>query len=264
MMPRLNKDIQPKLTLVGAGPGDPDLISIKGTKALGNAKVVLYDALIHPKLLDYVPDSAIKIFVGKRAGQHSKTQDEINRLIVEYAHLYGSVLRLKGGDPFVFGRGQEEVEYAKFNGITTEIIPGISSSTSLTSLQGIPLTSRGLSRSFWVLTGTTKSGELSKDLFTAAQTNATVVILMGVSKLKEIMKLYQQFDKPSLPVAVIQNGSTENEKVAIGTVNTIVQEVRRLKIGTPAIIVVGEVVRLHPEFIQQYAQQNVLQSFNQN
>ena len=244
--------------------GDPDLISVKGTKALANAKVILYDALIHPELLDYASDDAVKIFVGKRAGQHSKTQGEINKLIVKYAHLYGSVLRLKGGDPFVFGRGQEEVEYAKLNGITAEVIPGISSSTSLAALQGIPLTSRGLSRSFWVLTGTAKTGELSKGLLIAAQTNATVVILMGATKLKEIMKLYKQFNKSSLPVAVIQNGSMENEKVAIGTVNTIVEEVMRLNVGTPAIIVVGEVVRLHPEFIQRYVQQNVLQPFNQN
>src|SRR5262249_35088791 len=155
------------LTLVGAGPGDPELITLKGLNALKSADVILYDALIHPALLDNAKQDAIKINVGKRAGNHGCDQDEINRLIVFYASKHGHVVRLKGGDPFVFGRGYEEIEYAEKSGISTSVIPGLSSSTSLTGLQKIPLTHRGLTESFYVLTGTTSSHQLSKDIAVA-------------------------------------------------------------------------------------------------
>lgn len=137
-----NKKNSPLFTLIGGGPGDPELITVKGVKALLEAKVVLYDALIHTDLLNYVPKTSIKILVGKRAGAHSHTQDHINKLIVKYAKKYGSVVRLKGGDPFIFGRGREEIEYTQNFGIKCEVIPGLTSSTSLPALQGISLTTR--------------------------------------------------------------------------------------------------------------------------
>jgi len=237
----------PKLTLVGAGPGDPDLISVKGTKALANADAVLYDALTHPDLLNYAPKDAPKVFVGKRAGQHSFTQDEINKLIVEYALNYGHVVRLKGGDPFVFGRGQEEIEYVEAFNIPTEVVPGISSCIGVPGLQKIPVTRREDSESFWVITGTTKDCELSKDLALAAQSSATVIVLMGTKKLALIVETYRNGGRKDMPVAIIQNGSLENEKVVLGTIDTIEKLAIESGIGAPAIIVLGEVVKYHPK-----------------
>ena len=158
-----------KLTLVGAGPGDPDLITVKGIKALQQADVVMYDALVHPDLLDYCRPDALKVYVGKRRGAYSCVQEDINPLIVHYAQQYGHVVRLKGGDSFVFGRGFEEIEFARQHGIETAVVPGLSSSYAVPASAGIPLTTRGLSESFWVVTGTTKAGQFSKDLQLAAQ-----------------------------------------------------------------------------------------------
>jgi len=163
-----------KLTLVGAGPGDPDLITLKGIKALRQADVVLYDALISKELLDHAP-RAEKIYVGKRRGIHRFSQEEINEMIVRKALGYGHVVRLKGGDPFVFGRGSEEIEHAQSFGIPTDVIPGISSSLAVPSSIGIPLTKRGISESFWVITGCNSQRELSRDLELAARSTATLV-----------------------------------------------------------------------------------------
>lgn len=239
---------EPKITLVGAGPGDAELITLKGVKALKTADVVLYDALVNEEILEFAPQNAVRVYVGKRSGDHSYSQDAINRLMIDYALNYGHVVRLKGGDPFVFGRGYEELDYAASYSIPAEVIPGISSSISVPGLQGIPVTHRGASESFWVVTATTAAGSLSKDLYAAAKTNATVVVLMGIKKLAEIVAIYQQEGKNRLPVAVIQNGSMAGEKVAIGVVDTIVEAVQDQKIGSPALIVFGEVVSLHPLF----------------
>ncbi len=237
------REIVPKLTLVGAGPGDPDLITVKGIKALADADVVLYDALASEELLTYAPHRAKKIFVGKRAGMHSVQQKEINRLILKYAYSFGHVVRLKGGDPFVFGRGLEEIEHASAHGISTFVIPGISSAMAVPALQNIPLTHRGISESFWVVTGTTKSGQLSKDLYLAAQSSATIVILMGMRKLDEIMEVLSNSGKENIPVAIVQNGSRPDEKLGLGTVSTISDVVREKGLSSPAIIIVGEIVR---------------------
>ncbi len=237
-----------KLTLVGAGPGDPDLLTLKGAKALQSADVVLYDALANPELLNLAPKSALKVFVGKRAGRHRYSQEEINQLIVKYALSHGHVVRLKGGDAFVFGRGHEEIEYAEIFGIETAVVPGISSCISLPELQKVPLTRRGINESFWVLTGTTRSGKLSEDIAVAAQSSATIVILMGMRKLFEITRIFGQAGKGDLPVMVIQNGSRSNEKMVLGTIRTINREVRKAEIGSPGIIVIGEVVKLHAGF----------------
>lgn len=236
---------EPRITLVGAGPGDAELISLKGVRILKSADVVLYDALVNNELLDFAPAHAIKVYVGKRSGDHSYSQDAVNKLMIDYALNYGHVVRLKGGDPFVFGRGFEELDMAASYSIPAEVIPGISSSISVPALQGIPVTHRGTSESFWVITGTTTSGEVSKDLYTAAKTDATVVVLMGVKKLKEIAAIFEAEGKGRLPVAVIQNGSMENEKIAVGTVSTIAEVASDKKIGAPALIVFGEVVGLH-------------------
>ncbi|WP_179413300.1 uroporphyrinogen-III C-methyltransferase [Mucilaginibacter sp. E4BP6] len=249
METQIKKEVkEPRITLVGAGPGDADLITIKGIKALKTADVVLYDALVNEEILEFAPEDAVKVYVGKRSGDHSFSQDTINKLMIDYALNYGHVVRLKGGDPFVFGRGYEELDHAASFSIPATVIPGISSSIAVPGLQQIPVTHRGLSESFWVVTGTTSNGKISADIYTAAQTNATIVVLMGVHKLAEITQIFKNQGKNRLPVAVIQSGSTENEKVAIGTIDTIVEQVEEKKISSPALIVIGEVVSLHPSF----------------
>ncbi len=240
--------ITPKITLLGAGPGDPDLLTIKGVKALNTADVVLYDALTNVALLTHAPKQAIKIYVGKRSGEQSFKQETINKLMVDYALNYGHVVRLKGGDSFVFGRGYEELAYAKTYQIPVTIIPGISSAIGVPGLQQIPVTHRGLSESFWVITGTTASGEIASDIYQAANSNATVIILMGLKKLAQIVAIYKTAGKNNLPVAIIQNGSAVNEKMVIGTVNSILKTIAEQNIVAPALLVFGQVVSLHPSF----------------
>ena len=208
-----------KLSLVGAGPGDPELLTLKAVKALNSADVVMYDALVDKSLLDHAPN-AIKVFVGKRGGKQYLSQDDINKLIVQNVLHHGHVVRLKGGDPFVFGRGHEEKEYAESFNIKVSMVPGITSAVSVPELQGIPVTRRGVSESFWVLTATNKKDELSNDLHLAAQSTATVVILMGTRKLDKITSLYKQLGKGDEFIAIIQNGSQENEKIALGQIST--------------------------------------------
>jgi len=242
--------IEAKVTLVGAGPGDPELISLKGVKAIQKADVILYDALVNEELLDYAKADCIKIYVGKRAEQLSISQDEINRLLVDYALNYGHVVRLKGGDPFVFGRGGEEIDHVAQYGIETAVVPGISSAIGLTGLQQIPLTYRGISESFWVITGSKSDGSLSSDLYLAAESNATVIVLMGYGKLAEIVAIYRDKNLHHLPIALIQNGSLPNEKVVLGTIDNILDESTEKRIGVPAIIIIGEVVAKHRSFQQ--------------
>lgn len=248
----MSQIITPQLTLVGAGPGDPELITLKGILALGKADVVLYDALVDKSLLKHATKNAIKIFVGKRNGSRDNPQRDTNSLIVHYALNYGHVVRLKGGDPFVFGRGAEEIDFAQQFGIMTEVIPGITSSISVPAAQGIPVTKRGISESFWVITGTTSNGQLSKDLHLAAQSTATVVVLMGTKKLGEIVSSFLQAGKPSIPIALIQNGTMAQEKVVAGTIEDIEQKVLVSGIGAPAVIIIGEVVKQSPKLMEIY------------
>ena len=238
---------QSKITLVGAGPGDVELITVKGLKALQSADVVLYDALSNDELLAEAPESALKIFVGKRANNHRYSQEEINLMMVQLAFTKGHVVRLKGGDAFVFGRGHEELQFAASFGIKVEVVPGVSSCIAVPELQKVPLTRRGINESFWVLTATTKEGKLSKDIAIAAQSSATAVILMGIKKLPIIARLFADQGKKYTPVMVVQNGSLENEKYVLGTIENIANKVLEARIGTPGIIIIGEVVGLHQD-----------------
>lgn len=236
----------PKISIVGAGPGDIELLTIKGLKALESADVILYDALVNPEMLAFAKKESLKIFVGKRAGDHAFQQEEINLMMVQYAFTKGHVVRLKGGDPFVFGRGHEELIFAESFPVETEIIPGISSCIAVPELQKVPLTRRGVNESFWVLTATTKNGKLSKDIEIAAQSSATAVILMGMRKIAQIASAFSYYGKENTPVLVIQNGSRYDEKSVIGTVKDIAEKVKLAGMGAPGIIVIGEVVKLHP------------------
>ncbi|HAD11966.1 MAG TPA: uroporphyrinogen-III C-methyltransferase [Saprospirales bacterium] len=233
---------KPKLTVVGAGIGDPDHITLKAIKALQTADVVLYDALVNESLLDYAPALAARIFVGKRRGAKSYTQEEIHERIVAYAKCCGHVVRLKGGDPFVFGRGLEELQYAQAYGLETAYVPGISSAIAGAAAAGISVTLRGVSRSFWTITATTDTGELNPDILAAAQSDATVVVLMGLAKLKEIGRIFQNAGKSDWPVAVIQNATCEQQKSTFGTVTNILDQVEQFQIGSPAVIILGPVV----------------------
>ncbi|GIZ09806.1 uroporphyrinogen-III C-methyltransferase [Flavobacterium sp. UMI-01] len=237
----MNKSKTPKLTIVGAGPGDVELITVKAIKALEAADVVLYDALVNEDLLQYASGAEI-VFVGKRLGCHAYSQDQINELIVAMAYQHGHVVRLKGGDPFVFGRGSEEIAFASDNGLETAIVPGISSSMGVPALNGISLTQRKVAESFWVITGTTSDHKLSNDVVLASQSSATVVILMGMHKLSEIVAVYQANRTDDLPIGIIQNGTRTDQKKVIGTLSTIENLVKDQQVSSPAIIVIGEVV----------------------
>jgi uroporphyrin-III C-methyltransferase len=237
----------PKVTLVGAGPGDPDLLTLKGLKALQSADAVLYDALVNKALLAHVPAHARKVFVGKRRGFKAYSQDKINDLLVEHAFAFGHVVRLKGGDPFVFGRGYEEMAYVRSFGIETTSVPGISSAIAVPENAGIPLTHRAVSSSFWVVSGTAFDGGLTNDLRLAVQSSATIVVLMGMAKLAQIVSVLKELGKAELPVAIIQNGTTPGEKTIVGTVQTIVGQASEADLGTPSVIVLGETARLKKE-----------------
>ncbi len=235
--------VKPKLTLVGAGPGDPGLLTIKGLKSIQQANVILYDALVSEEVLELVPKEIPGWFVGKRAGMQSFTQDEINRMVVELAFTHGHVVRLKGGDPFIFGRGHEEIEYATAFGLDTDAVPGITSAIAVPEIVNVPLTRRGISESFWVITGTTRSGSLSADIALAAQSSATVVILMGLNKIHEIMDIFIHERKADTPVAIVQDGTLLTERLLTATVDTIAKRVEEEGIKSPAIIVIGDVAK---------------------
>lgn len=248
-----------RLTVVGAGPGDVELITLKAIRTLENADVVLYDALVNEELLEFAKNAEL-IFVGKRKGCYAYQQEQINELIVSRAKSAGHVVRLKGGDPFVFGRGSEEMEYAAYHGVEVAMVPGISSSLSVPAYQNIPVTKRGSSESFWVITGTTKEHKLSADVALAAKSSATVVILMGMSKLPQIVELFKGEGKADMPIAIIQNGTRDNEKVGVATIDTIEDVVEKEKLSNPAIIIIGEVVKHRDalaEATNQYSKENV-------
>ena len=234
---------QGEVFLVGGGPGDPDLLTFRALHLMQRSDVCVYDKLISKDVLNLVRRDAEFIYVGKERDRHTLPQDKINQLLVKLAKKGKRVLRLKGGDPFIFGRGSEEIDYIESFGIETEVISGISSSMAVPASQGISLTKRGVAESFWVITGTTSERKLSTDVYLAAQSTATVVILMGMSKLSEIVSVFKEFNKSEIPTAIIQNGTMPNEKIGIGTINTISKVAKENQLSSPAIIVIGEVVR---------------------
>jgi uroporphyrin-III C-methyltransferase len=249
---------QPRLTVVGAGPGDPELITLKAIKAIASAQAVLYDALVDKSLLEHCSETCEQIYVGKKPGE-SHSQAAINELIVEKAYALGHVVRLKGGDPFVFGRGQEEIEYARSFGLLTGYVPGISSSYAAAGAADIPLTVRGVNESFWVMTGTKSDGSLSEDLKLGLQSSATLVILMGMNKLGEIAALCQEFGKGEISAAIIQNGTMTNQRIGISTAAELENLAKKEDLRNPAIIVIGEVVRhAKPELWEKIIKQSNL------
>lgn len=236
-----NKTITPQLYVMGAGPGDPELITIKGYKILQQANVVLYDNLASKDLLAYTRDDCEKIYVGKRPYGDYTSQERILELIHEKCFEKGMVVRLKGGDPFIFGRGYEEVLFAREHGIQTFFIPGITSMQASGFLD-IPLTHRSVSESVWMVTGTKKDGRLSADLRLAMQSNATVVVYMGMKKLPEISQTYIDAGNGDMPAAVIQYASLPQQRSVKGVIKDLPRLAEEQQLTHPAIIIIGGVV----------------------
>lgn len=242
----IHKTIIPELIVVGAGPGDPELITMKAYKALQQADVVLYDNLANKELLDFTRADCEKQYVGKQPYGSFTPQETIHELIKEKAFSKGKVVRLKGGDPFIFGRGFEEILFARQLGIKTSYIPGISS-LQTGGLDDIPLTHRNISEGFWVMTGTKEDGSLSNDLKLAIRSKATVVIYMGMKKLGTIAAIYCEEGSGDTPAAIIQHATLTQKKMAKGFIKDLPSLAENKHISHPAIILIGNVVDIEGE-----------------
>ncbi|HEY1372114.1 MAG TPA: uroporphyrinogen-III C-methyltransferase [Candidatus Binatia bacterium] len=236
-----------KVYLVGAGPGDPGLLTVRGIELLRAAEVVVYDRLVNPALLEEAPANAQRIFAGKAAGYHSLPQEEINAILIEHARAGRSVVRLKGGDPFVFGRGGEEAEALAAAGVAFEVVPGVSSAIAVPAYAGIPLTHRRLSSSFAIITGHEACKEGAKiDWSRLASGIDTLVVLMGLKNLPRIAaELIAHGRDRQTPVAVISSGTTAKQRVITGDLGDIAE--KSAAVEPPAVIVIGEVVGLGAE-----------------
>ena len=236
-----------KVYLVGAGPGDPKLITLRAVELIKNADVVLYDRLVSKKILAMIPKRAVSIYVGRAVGDDTTHQDNTNELMVKYALLKKSVVRLKGGDPIIFGRGGEEAEFLKSFNVKYEIIPGITSGIGSATYAGIPLTHRQFASSVVFVTGhedPEKKNEVVKWKKLAKSVD-TIVIMMGLSRINVISKkLIEGGMDKNMPVAVIQDGTTSKQKIVKGTISNISNKIKRNKIKPPTNIIIGQVVDL--------------------
>lgn len=231
--------------LVGAGPGDPDLLTLRAAKLLCQVDTVVYDHLVSTEILRMARDYAELIYVGKQESMHTLPQEEINLLLIRLAKLGKNVIRLKGGDPFIFGRGGEEAEALSTAGIRYEVVPGVTSASGATAYAGIPLTHREHAQSCVITTGHLKDGSLNLDWKNLVQARQTVVIYMGLGALPEIARqLIAHGQTPTMPVAIIENGSTRKQRVLVGTLADIADQVQAQGYQSPSLIVVGEVVNL--------------------
>lgn len=234
--------------LVGAGPGDPSLITLRAVELVKSADVVLYDRLVSKKIISLIPKKAEKVYVGRDVGDDYKHQDSTNDLMIKYAKSNKSVVRLKGGDPFIFGRGGEEAEYLKKHKVKFEIVPGITSGIGSAVYSGIPLTHRKYSSSVVFVTGHEDPQKVKEQVKwkQLAKSVETIVIMMGLSRIGTIAKLLIAGGlSKNTPVAVIQNGTTENHKLVVGTLSGIEKKIKQNKITPPSIIIIGNVVKLH-------------------
>ena len=244
-----------KVYLVGAGPGDPGLMTIKGKTLLEHADVVVYDALVSPPILEMINPHAERIDAGKRRGRHSKLQDETNQLLIEKAQTHAVVVRLKGGDPFVFGRGGEEMEALIRAGISVEVIPGVTSGIAAPAYAGIPVTHRDYSSSVTFVTGHEVAGKYRPQINwkAIAQGSETIVIYMGVHNLANILpELLAGGLLPETPIALIRWGTHPEQSQLIGTLETIVEQIEESQFEAPAIAVIGRVVDLHSSLYSSY------------
>jgi uroporphyrin-III C-methyltransferase len=237
-----------RVYLVGAGPGDPDLLTLRAAKLLRVADVVVYDNLVSAEVLDCVGPAAERVFAGKERGHHHMVQDEINELLVRHAREGRVVVRLKGGDPFVFGRGGEELQALAAAGIDFEVVPGITAACGVSSYAGIPLTHRDYAQTCLFVTGHLKNGSSDLDWVALARPRQTVVIYMGLAALPQICARLVEHGLPAAhPAAVVQSGTTADQRVVTGTLSDLVDRVAAAGLSSPCLVIVGEVVRLHGE-----------------
>jgi uroporphyrin-III C-methyltransferase len=238
--------VRGKVYLVGAGPGDPKLLTLRAAELLAKADIVIYDRLVGSSILKLAPKSAKKIYVGKRSGKHEVPQDKINELIVKAAGEGLRIVRLKGGDPFLFGRGGEEAEVLVENNIAFELVPGVTSAIATPEYAGIPLTHRDYASAVAVVTGH-RAGDSGRPVKWDKLASAvdTIVVLMGMESLEAIVKkLIEGGLDPNRPVAVVEQGTTKNQRVFIAKLDNIVDEVKKNNVKPPAVIVIGEVAEL--------------------
>lgn len=239
-----------KVYIVGAGPGDFELLTLKALRVLREADVILYDELVGEDIKSFLKTlNAELIDVGKRIGKHKKKQEEINELMVKLAEEGKTVIRLKGGDPFVFGRGGEEAEYLAEKGIPFEVIPGITSAVAVPAYAGIPITHRKFDPAVVFITGREAKERLNWKAL--AELNATIVILMGITNLeKNVRNLIENGKDPKTPVAIIEKGCTPRQRVVISTLENIVEVAKKENVHPPAIVVVGDVVRIRDKLVK--------------
>jgi len=235
--------------LVGAGPGDPDLLTVKALRLFGEADALVYDRLVSDEILALVPDGVSRIFVGKEPGCHHVPQHEINDMLVRLAHAGHRVVRLKGGDPLVFGRGGEEALHLARHGVRFEVVPGVTAAVACAAYAGIPVTHRGLARGVQLITGHCRAdAPLDLDWRTLADPQVTLVVYMGLSQLAAIRDgLLGAGRSADTPVALIERGTTPRQRQVITTIGTLVGDMQRARLASPVLVIVGEVVRLAAE-----------------
>ena len=231
--------------LVGAGPGDPELLTLRALHLIQKADVCIYDNLVSKEILELVRRDAHMIYAGKLRNNHTIEQKEINKLLVTYANKGLRVLRLKGGDPFMFGRGGEEISELMTKKIKFQVVPGITAATGVSAYAGIPLTHRDYSQSCIFITGHEKNGELNINWNNLTNENQTIVIYMGLNSLPIIVQnLIDSGMKKNMPIALVQEGTTENQTVVVSTISRVNSKILKTDIQSPVIIIIGEVVKL--------------------
>lgn len=237
-----------RVYLVGAGPGDPELLTLRAVRLLQKAQVLVYDHLVSPGVLELVSPQAERIFAGKRRNEHTLRQEQINALLVTHAQKGKQVVRLKGGDPFIFGRGGEELQALAAHGIAFEVVPGITAASAVSCYAGIPLTHRDHAQRCVFVTGHLKDGSADLDWPHLVRPGQTVVIYMGLSGLPDISRhMIAHGAKPCCPVAVVQDGSMVTQKTVVGTLHDIAQKVAQAKLHSPCLTIIGDVVTLQQE-----------------
>jgi len=235
-----------RVYLVGAGPGDPELLTLRAMRLLQQAQVVVYDHLVSSAVLDFVSPGAERIYAGKRRNEHTLRQEEINALLIKLAGQGKQVVRLKGGDPFIFGRGGEELQALAAQGIAFEVVPGVTAASGVACYAGIPLTHRDYAQSCIFVTGHLKNGTADLDWTSLVRLNQTVVIYMGLGGLPEICRqLMAHGAAPNLPIAVVQDGSIATQTVVTGTLADMPERVAQAGLKSPCLTIIGEVVKLH-------------------
>lgn len=238
-----------KVYLVGAGPGDPELLTVKAARLIGEADVIVYDRLISPAILALIPAATQRIYVGKRRAKHTLSQEAINALLLDLTQHHRKVVRLKGGDPYIFGRGSEEAQYLARHGVSFEVVPGITAAAACSTYSGIPLTHRGMARSVQFVTGHFRGEEtINFNWSQFSDTELTVVFYMGLANLSAISaQLIAAGRSPSTPAAVIENGSTAQQRRLVSTLQHLPAAAHRESFQSPSLVIVGDVVSLADE-----------------